>query len=243
MYIFSRIRLALYFAHLLVPLYLITDVLTTPGELRKSVANIIVLSLSGVWVILGLLPFVGKPWRKHFLHGLLGPLISVWIVYVLIVPMAVGARFHCCGTLRQIPMLYPPGRVHRVVHRDVAVAAGTSAVATTCSSNVGVRGRNLFDKKDYKILAVGGSTTQCNDLDEPKTWCNLLMDDLNGLRQKRRVWVGNAGVSGADFVNDLHLIRTLPIARDANMLLFLIGMNDLTQSLESRGRFNQDALE
>ena len=48
---------------------------------------------------------------------------------------------------------------------------------------------------NYRILTLGGSSTECLVLDQTEAWPQLLQDRLNETN-KYQVWVGNAGQSG-----------------------------------------------
>src|SRR3989338_4357426 len=60
----------------------------------------------------------------------------------------------------------------------------------------GVRGDELALDSRYKILALGGSSTECTFLDQAEAWPFLLQERLTRAASRGRVWVGNAGRSG-----------------------------------------------
>jgi lysophospholipase L1-like esterase len=69
------------------------------------------------------------------------------------------------------------------------------------------------------------------------------MQDVNAAEKSRRVWVGNAGISGANTVNHLVLMQWLPGVLHVDMMIFLIGVNDLSSSLAFEGATTQAVLE
>jgi len=99
------------------------------------------------------------------------------------------------------------------------------------------------DNDVYRVVAVGGSTTECGNLDDFETWPRLLMEAINVQQQRVSVWVANAGQSGRNTVDHLTLFQTLPILSKVDMLIFLIGINDLIASLAFEGGPTQEHLE
>jgi lysophospholipase L1-like esterase len=71
----------------------------------------------------------------------------------------------------------------------------------------------------------------------------LLMDKLNSRQPGVRTWVANAGISGHTTIDHLALVRNLPVLRQANMLVFLIGANDLNATIAFEGAPTQRFLE
>jgi lysophospholipase L1-like esterase len=122
------------------------------------------------------------------------------------------------------------------------VQPGSKAFTT---NNVGLRGPDLpsRDDGDFKIITVGGSTTECIFLNDTEEWPSLLMSGLNAGRSGRRVWLGNAGVSGHTAVEHLAMLQTIPVLRRADLLIFMIGINDLQDHLAFRGASTQAELE
>lgn len=92
-------------------------------------------------------------------------------------------------------------------------------------------------EKAYRILCLGGSTTECLYLDEPETWVHLLGEGLRvrGVRDRdggivnggREVWVGNAGLSGCFSEHHLGFVREADLMGQVDCLVLLAGVNDL----------------
>lgn len=97
--------------------------------------------------------------------------------------------------------------------------------------------------KVYKIITIGGSTTACMSQNDDQEWPHLLMVELNQRQKGLPVWVGNAGVSGLTTVDHASCLRRLPVLRQADLLIFLIGVNDLTAALLFDGAPTQQVLE
>lgn len=77
-------------------------------------------------------------------------------------------------------------------------------------------------KDDYKIFAIGGSTTEELDIDDKKTWTHLLQEKLS---LKQEVTVINTGVSGLRARHHLATLKNI-IKYKPDMVIFLTGIND-----------------
>ncbi|MBN2288376.1 MAG: hypothetical protein JXQ83_03520 [Candidatus Glassbacteria bacterium] len=100
----------------------------------------------------------------------------------------------------------------------------------------GLRGRLPGPGQTCRILALGGSSTECFFLDESKTWPALLERKLNRLCSTDSFWVGNAGYSGAaaaDHLQDLpdYYLRV----QELDAVIILVGINDLCRALAAGG--------
>lgn len=79
--------------------------------------------------------------------------------------------------------------------------------------------------QDLTIVTVGGSTTECFDLAEDKTWPHDL-----GVKLKRdftRVWLDNAGLSGNSTFGHYILMQDYLVKLHPKVVLFLVGINDV----------------
>jgi hypothetical protein len=76
-------------------------------------------------------------------------------------------------------------------------------------NSVGVLGEELpaKDVPQYRILTVGGSTTECAMLDQSKTWPSLVGTALARTADGRQVWLGNLGRSGFNSRDHLGAMR------------------------------------
>src|SRR2546426_6636770 len=92
---------------------------------------------------------------------------------------------------------------------------GVEGVSPFRINRFGVRGRAFGDDRtEYRILAVGGSTTQCSVLDDTEVWTHLLEEGLGRTVDGRQVWVGNVGRDGASARDQVlhikYLLRQYP---------------------------------
>jgi lysophospholipase L1-like esterase len=79
--------------------------------------------------------------------------------------------------------------------------------------------------QDLTIVTVGGSTTECFDLAEDKTWPHVLGEDLQ--RDFSRLWLNNAGLSGNSTFGHYILMQDYLVKLKPKVVLFLVGINDL----------------
>ena len=93
----------------------------------------------------------------------------------------------------------------------------------------GIRGPEFSDTDRYRILCVGGSTTECLYLDDVKSWPHVLGERLG--REGPGVWVGNVGMSGTLAVTHAVLLEHLPEATMVDCWIVLCGINDYGQQL------------
>jgi lysophospholipase L1-like esterase len=84
---------------------------------------------------------------------------------------------------------------------------------------------------EYRIFAVGGSTTQCILLDQSKAWPALVEEGLDRTAEGRKVWVGNGGRPGFSSRDHLGLMRYALDQYDIDAIFMLVGGNDMTLRL------------
>jgi lysophospholipase L1-like esterase len=157
----------------------------------------------------------------------------MWIISIgsiVVVALAVGE-----GVFRSLLNtqynVWPPG-FQMSFNPAATTLPGVTGPSRFLINKDGFRGDPLPKASSYKILTVGGSTTECLYLDETKAWPYLLQQTL---RRNGPVWVGNVGKSGLNSKHHLiqveHLTRQYP---GIDAIILLIGANDFLQRL-SRG--------
>ncbi|MEW6660456.1 MAG: SGNH/GDSL hydrolase family protein [Thermodesulfobacteriota bacterium] len=75
------------------------------------------------------------------------------------------------------------------------------------------------------ILAIGGSTTECLELSDDKTWPLALGANLK--KSFGKLWINNAGLAGHSTVGHLILMQDYVLKIKPKVVLFLIGINDI----------------
>jgi lysophospholipase L1-like esterase len=101
---------------------------------------------------------------------------------------------------------------------------------------LGFRGKTTDDPKKkpgaYRIFFVGGSTTENQHLDEPKTFPGIVEDQLTArLGGKPPIEVANCGIFGSGVVRSLSLIAHRILELEPDLIVLLDGENDMLASL------------
>jgi lysophospholipase L1-like esterase len=78
---------------------------------------------------------------------------------------------------------------------------------------------------DLTIVTVGGSTTECFDLAEDKTWPYGLGVKLQ--HDFKNLWLNNAGLSGNSTFGHYILVQDYLVKLKPKVVIFLVGINDL----------------
>ena len=120
-----------------------------------------------------------------------------------------------------------------VFHPRADIFNGISGPSHYVVNDAGIRGdQPPADGNRYRILAVGGSTTQLLYLDGPETWTHLVQRDLGQTASGSPVWVGNVGMSGTNARDHVvHIKYLTPQHPNLDAILLLVGVNDLTVAL------------
>ena len=239
---FPRALLGAYLAHLLVPLIFLVASLLAAHRGEAGTVDKPVIVVAALWVLLGLgaLAFAGD--RAGFLKRTAGPLVTFYTLVCCLGLAEFGVRIGI-RHLNRAPLFYKPG-TKMVVDLAPWQRNGLSPQITFSVNALGLRGPlPPAEGEVYKIIAVGGSTTECAALDDTQEWPHLLMQLMNSRQTKYFTWVNNAGVSGLTTVDHLSCLRRLPILSQADLLVFLVGVNDVEATLEYGGKPTQKALE
>ncbi len=104
---------------------------------------------------------------------------------------------------------------------------GVSAPAAVSTNRWGMRGDEPpRDWKDWaSIIAIGGGTTQCFQLDDHKTWPYLLQEKLR--RANPKTWIGNAGQEGVTSLAGVVLMDAVIRRLHPAAILVLAGAGDM----------------
>jgi lysophospholipase L1-like esterase len=134
----------------------------------------------------------------------------------------------------------PPPNTRRVFQPNASDMPGVIGESRYTISSLGVRGPELPPKEAaYRILCVGGSTTQCLYLDDSEAWPHVLEVTLNRGADSKHVWVGNVGIAGYSTAPHLRFIAKGELWKRMDCILFLVGANDLNRFLRFGSTLNQ----
>ena len=100
-------------------------------------------------------------------------------------------------------------------------------------NSMGVRAREWDGDRrgEYRILCVGGSTTENVRIDQSRVWTTRLEEMLGTWPDGRRVWVGNIGRSGLGSRHHLIQMQHLLDVYEPDRVVILLGINDLSGAL------------
>lgn len=140
--------------------------------------------------------------------------------------------------------VWPPN-LRKVSKPTPGTMPGVNGVANFNVNSNGIRGNEVSPENQYRILAIGGSTTECLFLDQEKSWPYALQNKLNAHhRSKSKVWVGNAGKSGLSTREHLmHMKYMLPQLPRIDAVIILAGCNDLIRRLIENKNYDPNFLD
>lgn len=122
--------------------------------------------------------------------------------------------------------VWPP-HLGRVFRPDPRYVPGISGESRFEINSIGLRGDEIKPSHTYRILTIGGSTTECEYLDQSKTWPYLLQSTINERMHGQSVWVGNAGMNGRATRHHLAVMQYLPMKEmRIDTAVLLVGAND-----------------
>lgn len=130
------------------------------------------------------------------------------------------------GLSRDSFYIWPP-RLRQELHPSPDVMPGVRGASRFEINSLGLRGDELSAARSLRILALGGSTTECLYLDQTEAWPSVLQSLLGP-----RAWVGNAGRSGAHTLHHrLQAEELFAQLTGMDAVIVLAGVNDLSLRL------------
>lgn len=161
---------------------------------------------------------------KNFFNNTIVTLVSLLVVLgiaELILQQFSPDRFY----------VWPPG-LQRTFRPSPGIMPGVHGESRLSINAHGLRGSEWPPTDGLRILAVGGSTTECLYLDDAETWPALLeakLRDATGSDAR----VGNVGRSGHDTRHHvLQVDKMLDQYPHIDVVLLMIGINDLELRLK-----------
>jgi tetratricopeptide (TPR) repeat protein len=97
-------------------------------------------------------------------------------------------------------------------------------------NNIGLRGDPIPSDDTFRILAVGGSSTEVLFLDDPDAWPMRMQKRLSSL-VGQDIWVGNAGKSGLNSFSHVSQIYQSSREIEPDLIMVTAGINDLNQCI------------
>ncbi|MCI0560149.1 MAG: SGNH/GDSL hydrolase family protein [Nitrososphaera sp.] len=177
----------------------------------------------------------GQVW--HVIFGALSILSSITLTLVL-------AEFG-------LRVLLPAPSVYRVMPPNLEMtfnaeryAKGVRGPALFKVNSMGVRGREWSTDRasEYRILALGGSTTESLLNDQSRIWTALLEQKLGQLADGRHTWVGNMGKAGLASTHHNVQLKHLDVY-DPNLIVVLVGSSDFMSFLKRSADENPNSAD
>jgi lysophospholipase L1-like esterase len=132
-----------------------------------------------------------------------------------------------------------------IVPLDPEVTTGVAGPAHIVTNSEGIRGAEWANdrSREYRILAVGSSNTECLLQDQPNTWPALLQTRLPTTADGRSVWVGNTGSAGHTSRHIVLAMRYMLDQYHPDAVIILAGGNDSTRILNDGAAYDPDFID
>jgi len=166
--------------------------------------------------------------RETRLHPIVGSAILAFLVLIVFGVGLLCAEVYIRSRAFNGYCVWPQN-MDQTLSPKTEIMPGVNGKSRFTTNEYGIRGRNFARGDDYRILAVGGSTTECVFLDDSETWPHLLGVYLGDRLRSTKVWVGNAGNSGTTTANYIEVMeKALPQLPSIDAVVLLVGINDLS---------------
>jgi len=175
-------------------------------------------------------------------ENLMRLLLVVLGVFLALVACEYGLRFYLSATGSSKYFVWPPNMLK--IYRPLpGIMPGLTNAATFGTNSDGLRGDEMPTGPQYRILAIGGSTTECLLIDQEKAWPLALQKRLNGLG-RREAWVGSAGKAGLSTREHyMHMKYLLPQFPGVDAVIILAGCNDFMRRLIEDEKYDPHFLD
>lgn len=135
-----------------------------------------------------------------------------------------------------------PPRLERVFEPQPAIMPGVVGPSRYRTCSLGLRGDEPALDAAPRVVAVGGSATECLYLDQAEAWPQIVQERLRAVAP--RVWVGNAGRSGhTTREHVLQVEHLLKGERPPQLLILMAGVNDLCKRLAQDTAYDPQAMD
>ena len=130
--------------------------------------------------------------------------------------------------------VWPP-YLNEVFLPNSSIMSGITGASFFTINELGYRGPLIKDKdKEYRILTMGGSTTEELYLDDNETWPYLLMKNLNMTNDGRQIIAMNIGKSGHNTRDHIIQLKSLIPLYKPDLVILMVGANDMLLKLSKR---------
>jgi lysophospholipase L1-like esterase len=166
--------------------------------------------------------------KREYIYGIV--LILAGLVVALVLGEFSLRAYYSIKNINNKYYVWPPN-LRKVSRPTPGTMPGVNGIGHFNVNSDGIRGDETPSGKQYRILTIGGSTTECLFLDQEKSWPYALQNKLNAFHQSQ-VWVGNVGKSGLSTREHyMHMKYLLPQYPGIDTVIILAGCNDLIRRL------------
>jgi len=139
--------------------------------------------------------------------------------------------------------VWPPN-LEYVFLPNSSIFHGISGESDFTINRLGYRGIEFKEhENEYRILIVGGSTSESLYLNNEETWPYILMNKLEKTKDNKKVITMNIGKSGHGLRNNILALKYLPKDYEPDLIIMLTGANDVLFKLSRKEGwvpFNED---
>ena len=162
---------------------------------------------------------------------------GIFSCIIIVLLLEWGLRTYFAHSRQNKYYVHPP-KLHKIYRPMLGVVFGAAKMIHFRTNKEGIRGDEFSPEEQYRILTMGGSTTECQFLDQSKTWPCVLQKKLN-TPHGWKVWVGNIGKSGLcsrEFY--MHMKYLLPQYPKIDTIIVLSGVNNFLRPLIEDDRYD-----
>ena len=163
---------------------------------------------------------------------------------ILAVAIVAGGRASAAEEI-DLPgyLVWPQWMKHKNIPAP-GIFAGIEGESRFETNGLGIRGPEFGSsrKKEYRILFLGGSATECFYLDQDETWPAIIGATLPATADGRKIWAGNIGRSGHNSRDHVMEMRLLVPHLPVDAIVVMMGVNDLGLRLAQDAAHNPDFL-
>ncbi|MEM3074856.1 MAG: SGNH/GDSL hydrolase family protein [Candidatus Pacearchaeota archaeon] len=151
---------------------------------------------------------------------------------IILITLALGMAFFEYLNYKNVSKInyfyvWPPNYEY-LFHPNSSIFRGISGESHFTINRFGYRGDEIKSHdNEYRILIIGGSTSECLYLDNNETWAFLLMKKLNKTIDNKKVVTMNIGKSGHGLRNNILALKYLPDYYEPDLIILLTGANDV----------------
>lgn len=171
--------------------------------------------------------------RKKGRYSFLKNIILIVSSIVIILILAESANYYIVKSNDNY-YVWPPN-LKEIFMPNSTIFHGIEGESHFTINKLGYRGPLIKEKdEEYRILVVGGSTTECLYLDDTEAWPYLIMNNLSTTDDGREIIVMNIGKSGHNARDHIIALKYLIPQYEPDLIILLVGANDMLFKLSKR---------